>query len=53
MSSGDEDTLELVEQTMKQVAAHRDPDISLLAKLDRLRTQVRQTPTRGSTGSGS
>ena len=46
-------TLELVEQTMKQVAAHRDPDLSLLAKLDQLRTQLRQALTRGSSGSGS
>jgi hypothetical protein len=44
-----EDTqqLDLVEQAMKEVA-ERDADVDLLAKLDRLRTQVRQTLRRSS-----
>jgi hypothetical protein len=37
--------VDLVEQTMKEVA-HRDDDVALLAKLDRLRGQVRQSVRR-------
>jgi hypothetical protein len=45
-----EDTqqLELVEQTMKQVAERDDADLDLLARLDSLRKQVRAALRRGS-----
>jgi hypothetical protein len=44
--SGEAEKLdELVEQTMKDLA-ERDADVALLAKLDRLRVQVRQTLRR-------
>ena len=42
-----EDTLELVEQAMKQVAAQPETDFALLAKLDRLRGQVLRALRRG------
>ena len=37
---------ELVEQTMVKVAAEREPDLALLARLDQLRMQVRQSLAR-------
>jgi hypothetical protein len=52
-SSNDEDTgqLELVEEAMRKLAAQREPDIPLLARLDRLRNAVLQglkrAPRRG------
>ena len=42
-----EDTLELVEEAMKQLAAQSETDFALLAKLDRLREQVRRALRRG------
>jgi len=39
--------LELIEQAMRELAAHRSPDIPLLARLDRLRTQAREALKRG------
>jgi hypothetical protein len=44
--SDEEETLDLVEQTMKKVAAEPDVDFALLSRLDTLRAQVRQTLTR-------
>ena len=46
--SDETEQLELVEQTMRKVAAERDPDLALLALLDRLRTQVRHALRRNS-----
>jgi hypothetical protein len=37
---------ELVEQTMVKVAAEPEPDLALLARLDQLRMQVRQSLAR-------
>ena len=49
--SGEQVQLDLVERTMKEVAAQRNMDFAMLARLDRLRTQVRQT-LRGSPKGG-
>ena len=38
--------LELIEQAMKDLAAQRVPDIPLIARLDRLRTQAREALRR-------
>jgi hypothetical protein len=38
----EKERLELVEQTIRRVAAGSDPDLELLARLDRLRTRLRQ-----------
>ena len=40
--SGEHDQLDLVERTMKEIAARRDIDLALWARLDRLRTEIRQ-----------
>lgn len=41
-AKGKQEELDLVERTIKEVAAKRDMDLALLARLDRLRTEIRQ-----------
>jgi hypothetical protein len=49
-TSDDAERLEHVEGAMRKLAAQHDPDIPLLAKLDRLRTAMRQGLKRGRRG---
>ena len=45
-NSAEAQRVELIEQAMKDLAAQREPDIWLLARLDRLRAQVRSALKR-------
>jgi hypothetical protein len=39
--------LELIEQAIERLAAQSEPDVSLLAKLDRIRAEVRRALSSG------